>query len=187
MLRLARMVTDLQTLAAADAAGLRLSRHRCDLADITAAANGSLAAQFDAAGITVQQSLATAEILGDPHWLHQVITNLLTNALKFTPAGGRVTIAAGSAGADAVLTVTDTGTGIPADELPRIFDRFWRGRQAVQISGSGIGLAVASELTRAQGGQLSASSQPGQGTEMTLTLPLAEGAEDAKGVGGGAR
>jgi two-component system sensor histidine kinase BaeS len=190
VLRLARMVTDLQTLAAADAAGLRLSRHRCNLADITAAACSSLAAQFDAAGITVQQSLATAEILGDPHWLHQVITNLLTNALKFTPAGGRVTIAAGSAGADAVLTVTDTGTGIPADELPRIFDRFWRGRQAVQISGSGIGLAVASELTRAQGGQLSASSQPGQGTEMTLTLPLAEGAEDAEdaeGVGGGAR
>src|ERR1700722_3673801 len=101
VLRLARMVTALQTLAAADAAGLRLSRHRCNLADITAAACGSLAAQFDAAGITVQQSLAAAEILGDPHWLHQVITNLLTNALKFTPAGGRVTIAAGSAGADA--------------------------------------------------------------------------------------
>src|ERR1700733_5561308 len=140
VLRLARMVTDLQTLAAADAAGLRLSRHRCNLADITAAACSSLAAQFDAAGITVQQSLATAEILGDPHWLHQVITNLLTNALKFTPAGGRVTIAAGSAGADAVLTVTDTGTGIPADELPRIFDRFWRGRPAGPASRRGIRL-----------------------------------------------
>jgi two-component system, OmpR family, sensor histidine kinase BaeS len=188
VLRLARMVTDLQTLAAADAAGLRLSRHRCDLADIAAAACASLAGQFEAAGITVRRSLAAAEILGDPHWLHQVITNLLTNALKFTPAGGRVTIAAGPVGADAVLTVTDTGTGIPADELPRIFDRFWRGRQATQISGSGIGLAVASELTRAQGGRLSARSQPGQGTEMTLTLPLAEGAEDLGGVGsGGAR
>ena len=186
VLRLARMVTDLQTLAAADAAaGLRLSRHPCDLADITAAACSSLAGQFEAAGIAVHRSLATAEILGDPHWLHQVITNLLTNALKFTPAGGRVTIAAGPAGADAVLTVTDTGTGIPADELPRIFDRFWRGRQAAQISGSGIGLAVASELTRAQGGRLSASSQPGQGTEMTLTLPLAGGTEG--GGGGGAR
>ena len=71
----------------------------------------------------------------------------------------------------AVLTVTDTGTGIPADELPRIFDRFWRGRQAAQLSGSGIGLAVAAELARAHGGQLTARSQPGQGAELTLTLP----------------
>jgi two-component system sensor histidine kinase BaeS len=72
-----------------------------------------------------------------------------------------------------VLRVSDTGTGIPADELPHIFERFWRGRQASQISGSGIGLAVAAELARAHGGQLTASSQPGRGTEMTLTLPAA--------------
>jgi two-component system, OmpR family, sensor histidine kinase BaeS len=70
-----------------------------------------------------------------------------------------------------VLTVTDTGSGIPADELPRIFDRFWRGRQAAQTSGSGIGLAVAAEPTRAHGGQLSATSQPGQGTQLSITLP----------------
>jgi two-component system sensor histidine kinase BaeS len=70
-----------------------------------------------------------------------------------------------------VLTVADTGIGIPAEELPRIFDRFWRGQQAAQTSGSGIGLAVAAELTRAHGGRLGASSEPGQGTVMTLTLP----------------
>jgi two-component system, OmpR family, sensor histidine kinase BaeS len=173
VLRLARMVSDLQALAAADAAALHLSRHRCDLASLAATAAGSLAGRFEAAGITLERRLAPAEVLGDPRWLHQVITNLLTNALKFTSEGGRVTIAAGPAGAEAVLTVTDTGTGIPADELPRIFDRFWRGRQASQISGSGIGLAVAAELTRAHGGRLSASSQPGQGTQMTLTLPRA--------------
>jgi two-component system, OmpR family, sensor histidine kinase BaeS len=171
VLRLARMVTDLQTLAAADAAALRLSRRRCDLAEVAATAADSLLGQFEAAGITLERQLATAEILGDPRWLHQVITNLLTNALKFTPAGGRVIIGCGPAWPDAVLTVTDTGTGIPADELPRIFDRFWRGHQAVQTSGSGIGLAVAAELTRAHDGRLSASSKPGQGTRMTLTLP----------------
>ena len=170
VLRLARMVTDLQTLAAADAAALHLSRCRCDLAGIAATAADSLAGQFEAAGITLVRRLAAADILGDPRWLHQVITNLLTNALKFTPASGRVTIAAGPAGADAVLTVTDTGTGIPADELPRIFDRFWRGRRASQTSGSGVGLAVAAELTHAHGGHLSASSQQGRGTEMKLTL-----------------
>ena len=129
--------------------------------------------RFEAAGITLERQLATAEILGDPRWLHQVITNLLTNALKFTPADGRVTIATQSAGTQALLTVTDTGTGITPGELPRIFDRFWRGRQASHTSGSGIGLAVAAELTRAHGGQLSATSQPGRQTQMTLALPRA--------------
>ena len=100
-----------------------------------------------------------------------MITNLLTNALKFTPAGGRVTISTGPSGAEAVLRVTDTGTGIPADDLPRIFDRFFRGQQATQISGSGIGLTVAAELVQAHGGRLTARSEPGQGTQMTLTLP----------------
>jgi signal transduction histidine kinase len=173
VLRLARMLTDLQDLAAADAAALHLNRRPCDLAGLAATAADSLAGRFEAAGIILQRRLVPAQILGDPRWLHQVITNLLTNALKFTPAGGLVTVAAGPAGADAVLTVTDTGTGIPPDELPRIFDRFWRGRRAAQTSGSGIGLAVAAELTRAHGGQLSATSQPGHGTQLSLTLPRA--------------
>jgi two-component system, OmpR family, sensor histidine kinase BaeS len=174
VLRLARMVGDLQTLAAADAAALHLTRRPCDLASIGADAADSLAGQFDAAGITLERRLTAVGIDADPRWLYQVVTNLLTNALKFTPAGGRVTIAAGpggAKGADAVLTVTDSGTGIPADELPRIFDRFWRGRQAAQLSGSGIGLAVAAELARAHDGQLTARSEVGHGTEMTLTLP----------------
>ena len=172
VLRLARMVGDLQTLAAADAAALHLARRPCDLAGIAGAAADSLAGQFEAAGILLERRLTAVGIDADPRWLHQVITNLLTNALKFTSAGGRVTLAAGPSGArEAVLTVTDTGTGIPADELPRIFDRFWRGRRAAQVSGSGIGLAVAAELARAHDGQLAASSQPGQGTVLSLTLP----------------
>jgi two-component system, OmpR family, sensor histidine kinase BaeS len=174
VLRLARMVGDLQTLAAADAAALHLTRRPCDLASVAADAADSLAGRFDAAGITLERRLTAVGVDADPRWLHQVVTNLLTNALKFTPAGGRVAIAAGpggSKGADAVLTVTDSGTGIPADELPRIFDRFWRGRQAAQLSGSGIGLAVAAELARAHDGQLTARSEVGHGTEMTLTLP----------------
>jgi two-component system, OmpR family, sensor histidine kinase BaeS len=171
VLRLARMVGDLQTLAAADAAALHLTRRPCDLAGLAAAAADSLGGQFESAGITLERRLSPAGIDADPRWLHQVITNLLTNALKFTPTGGHVTIEAGPVEADAVLTVTDTGAGIPADELPRIFDRFWRGRQAAHFSGSGIGLAVAAELAQAHAGQLTARSEPGQGTAMTLTLP----------------
>src|SRR6202030_3309276 len=173
VLRLARMVGDLQTLAAADAAALQLTRRPCDLAGLAGDAADSLAGRFEAAGITLERRLIPAGIDADPRWLHQVITNLLTNALKFTPAGGLVTVAAGPAGAYAVLTVTDTGAGIPADELPRIFERFLCARQAAQTSGSGIGLAGAAELTRAHGGQLSATSHPGHGTQLSLTLPRA--------------
>jgi two-component system, OmpR family, sensor histidine kinase BaeS len=173
VLRLARMVGDLQTLAAADAAAMHLTLRRDDLAGIAATAADSQAGRFEAAGITLQRRLSPVPVLADPHWLHQVVTNLLTNALKFTPPGGRVTIETGSADGQAVLRVSDTGTGIPAEELPRIFDRFWRGKQASAVSGSGIGLAVAAELTQAHGGQLAAASQPGQGTELTLTLPRA--------------
>jgi two-component system, OmpR family, sensor histidine kinase BaeS len=115
VLRLARMVGDLQTLAAADAAALHLARRRCDLAEAAAAAAGSLARRFEAAGITVDRRLSQAPVLADPRWLHQVIINLLTNALKFTPDGGRVTIWTRQAGPDAILEVTDTGIGIPAE------------------------------------------------------------------------
>jgi signal transduction histidine kinase len=173
VLRLARMVGDLQTLAAADAAALNLTRRPADLAGLAAVAADSLARRFEAAGITLDRDLAAAPVLADPRWLHQVITNLLTNALKFTPAGGRVTVSTGQDGSGAVLRVTDTGTGIPAEDLPRVFDRFFRGQQASQISGSGIGLAIAAELTEAHGGRLAAASEVGHGTQMTLSLPSA--------------
>ena len=173
VLRLARMVDDLQTMAAADAAVLRLTRARRDLATIAAAAADSLSRRFEAASVTLDRELAEAPVVADERWLHQVVTNLLGNALKFTPAGGRVTVRTGQTGPDAVLTVTDTGVGIPADELPHVFERFWRGQAAAGTSGSGIGLAIAAELARAHGGTLAAASQPGQGTTLTLTLPRA--------------
>jgi two-component system sensor histidine kinase BaeS len=173
VLRLARMVDDLQTMAAADAAVLRLTRERRDLAGIAAAAADSLSHRFDAASVTLDRALAEAPVVADERWLHQLVTNLLSNALKFTPAGGRVTVRTGQDGPSAVLTVTDTGVGIPADELPHVFDRFWRGQAAAGTSGSGIGLAIASELAQAHGGTLTAASEPGRGTTLTLTLPRA--------------
>jgi two-component system sensor histidine kinase BaeS len=176
VLRLARMVDDLQTMAAADAAVLQLTRAPCDLAAVAGAAADSLARRFETAEVTLERRLAPAPALADERWMHQVVTNLLGNALKFTPAGGTVTISTGtvSAGPDdprAVLEVADTGIGIPADELPRIFDRFWRGQAAAQTSGSGIGLAIAAELAWAHDGTLTAASEPGAGTRLTLTVP----------------
>jgi two-component system sensor histidine kinase BaeS len=173
VLRLARMVGDLQTLAAAEAATLQMTVRRCDLGEIAGAAVNSLAGQFEAAGMSVERQLTGVPVLGDAGRLHQVITNLLTNSLKFTPPGGGVMVQAGPAGGGARLQVTDTGIGIPADELPRIFDRFWRGSQAGHVAGSGVGLAVVAELARAHGGQLVAVSEPGCGTQIALTMPRA--------------
>jgi two-component system sensor histidine kinase BaeS len=171
VLRLARMVDDLQKMAAADAAGLHLTREHRDLADIAATAADSLSRRFEAASVTLDRQLAPAPVVADERWMHQVVTNLLGNALKFTPAGGRVTVRTAQDGPSAVLTVTDTGVGIPADELPHVFERFWRGRAAAGTSGSGIGLAIAAELARAHGGRLAAASRPGKGTTLTLTVP----------------
>jgi len=173
VLRLAHMVDDLQTMAAADAAVLRLTREPRDLAEIAAAAADSLARRFEAAEVTLDRRLAPVPVLADERWMHQVVTNLLGNALKFTPAGGTVTISTRPGAPGGVLEVADTGIGIPAGELPRIFDRFWRGQAAAQTSGSGIGLAIAAELASAHGGTLTAASEPGEGTRLTLTLPAA--------------
>jgi two-component system, OmpR family, sensor histidine kinase BaeS len=175
VLRLARLVDDLHTLAAAEAAALQLSLTPCDLAEIADAAADSLAGRFEAAGITLDRRLTPVSVLADTQRMHQVVTNLLSNALKFTPAGGRLTLEAGPAGRQARLRVADTGAGIPPDELPRIFDRFWRGRQAAGVAGSGIGLAVVAELVRAHGGGVEATSTLGRGTQVTVTLPRAGG------------
>jgi two-component system sensor histidine kinase BaeS len=169
VLRLARMVDDLQALAAADAAALHLDLRPCDLADVGEAAADSLASRFEHAGISLERALTPVPIRADPRWLHQVVTNLLTNALKFSASGTTVSIEVTQAGPDAILQVTDHGSGIAPAELPHIFDRFWRGREAARISGSGIGLAVAAEL--AHGGELIAVSELGRGTRMTLRLP----------------
>ncbi|HET9082502.1 MAG TPA: ATP-binding protein [Trebonia sp.] len=173
VLRLALMVDDLQTMAAADAAVLHLARERRDLAGIAGAAADSVARRFETAEVTLNRELSPVPVLADERWMHQVVTNLLGNALKFTPAGGTVTIRTRQDGPSAVLEVSDTGVGIPADELPHVFERFWRGRAAARTSGSGVGLAVASELVRAHGGTLAAASQPGAGTRLILTMPCA--------------
>jgi two-component system, OmpR family, sensor histidine kinase BaeS len=170
VLRLARLVDDLHTLSAAEAAALQLSLQPSDLAEIADAAADSLAGRFEAADVTLERQLTPVSVLVDALRMHQVVTNLLGNALKFTPAGGRVTLKAGPASRQAQLSVADTGAGIPEDELPRIFDRFWRGRQAAGVAGSGIGLAVVAELVRAHGGTVTATSTPGHGTEVVVTL-----------------
>jgi two-component system sensor histidine kinase BaeS len=173
VLRLAHMVDDLQRLAAAEAAALQLKLTECDLAEIAETAASRLDSAFDTAGIVLKRRLSRVRVLGDPARLGEVAGNLLTNALKFTPSGGSVVLEAGPEGQRAVLRVRDSGPGIPPDELPHIFDRFFRGRGAAGVAGSGIGLTVVAELVRAHHGRLEVSSPPGEGAQFTVTLPRA--------------
>ena len=173
VMRLARMVDDLQSLAAAEAAALQLTLRPADLAQIAAAAAASLAGQLESSQLTLVCHLDPAPVRADSRWMHQVVTNLLGNAAKFTPAGGQVTLATAAGGGQVTLTVADTGVGITADQLPHIFERFWRGANSMRAAGSGIGLAVVAELVRGHDGEIEVSSTPGQGTEFVVTLPRA--------------
>lgn len=113
-------------------------------------------------------------VFGDPAYLHQVVDSLLSNALKFTSTGGRVTVRLEQDNENLVLEVTDTGIGIPADQLERIFERFYQvnGSTTRRYGGAGLGLALVKEIVEAHGGKVSVESQVGQGSTFTVTLPI---------------
>lgn len=175
VLRLGRLLDDLRALAAAEAAALQLQLTDGDLADIAAQAAAALTAPVEMAALTLRTELSSARVLCEAERMREVVTNLLTNAIKYTPAGGIVTLATGSdAGERAWLRVSDTGVGIPADELPHVTERFFRGRQSSAMAGgSGFGLTIVVELIRAQHGSVDITSEPGAGTQVTITMPPA--------------
>jgi signal transduction histidine kinase len=169
---LARVIEDLRTLTLAEGLELQLTRTPTDLPDLAREVLASFQAQADAAGVTlllaVEPGPPPAD--ADPERIRQVLNNLLSNALRYTPRGGtvRVRCGAGDAG-QAVVSVEDTGTGIPPEDLPYIFDRFYKSKDS---RGTGLGLAIARGLVRAHGGEISAQSIPGHGTTIRFTLPL---------------
>ena len=112
-------------------------------------------------------------VLADRDKLEKIVLNLVFNALKFTPAGGRVELRAEKRGEEFVLTVADTGMGISEKNLPHVFDRFWQadGSSKRKYQGVGIGLALVKELVEIQGGKVAVQSQEGKGTTFTVTLP----------------
>ncbi|MGN6792051.1 MAG: sensor histidine kinase [Streptosporangiaceae bacterium] len=175
-LRLARMVNDLQRLASAEAAALQLRLIPCDLAPIVQGAADSLADSFDSAGILLCRRLANVQVMCDPPRLHEITTNLLSNALKFTPSGGTVLVETGPqepGRGHAWLTVSDTGVGILPDDLPRVSERFFRSARTSDIAGSGIGLTIVAEVIRGHHGTMDIESEPHVGTKVTITLRTA--------------
>lgn len=169
--RLGRLVEDLQTLAEAQAAGLVLTRRPLDLGRVAADAAQSLASRFRNGQIDLREELPPTAAIGDPDRLYQVAANLLTNAAKFTPAGGTVEVRTFTDGTEAVLEVTDTGPGVPPSERGAIWDRFYRGRAGRADRGSGIGLAVVKELVDAHGGTVALESPAAGGARFVVRVP----------------
>ncbi|WP_433316819.1 HAMP domain-containing sensor histidine kinase [Micromonospora sp. CA-269861] len=171
---LQHVITDLQDLAEADAGALRLHREQVYLTDLLAQVAEAHRAQADRVGVTIAvRTEADPQVDADPVRLRQAVGNLVANAVRHTPSGGRVTISASATDTEVVVSVTDTGSGISAEDLPRVFDRFWRAEKSRsrQTGGSGLGLAIVRQLTEAHGGTVSAISTPARGSTFTLHLP----------------
>lgn len=177
-LRLLKVINDLLELVRLDEGCSDLRREPIDLAEFVAAMVGSVRHLALAKGVTITANRGEAlPVVGDSARLEKVILNLLTNAIKFTPRGGSVMTYAMRQGSLAVVEVEDNGIGIPADALPRIFDRFHQvdGSSTRKYQGAGIGLALANDLVRAHGGRLTARSIVGKGTTFRLELSIASG------------
>jgi len=169
-LRLGRLVADLETMTSADGVAFTLHHHALDLADIVSSAVSDLGHRYREQGLRLVLDMQPAPVSGDETRLRQVVTNLLTNALKFVPRGGTVTASIGTSEGWALLGVCDDGPGITPEDIDRVFERFYRGSH-VRTGGSGIGLAVVETLVRAHGGDVSASSVQNQGACFRVRIP----------------
>ncbi|MBN1889028.1 MAG: HAMP domain-containing protein [Thermoflexales bacterium] len=171
-----RLVDDLQELSLAEAGQLRLDRQAVDLAPLVAGALGVFRPQAEAAGVLLRLDLPPSlpPVDVDSQRIGQVLRNLLGNALAHTPPGGEIAVVIRPIGEQVQVEVRDTGTGIAAEDLPYVFERFYRAdpSRARASGGAGLGLAIARQLVQAHGGQIEVDSTLGQGTRFSFTLPV---------------
>ncbi len=174
--RLARLVEDLRMLSLADAGQLTLARGPVDLAETVERVVGRMTPLAEARQISLRAAVThpVPPIEADADRLAQVLTNLIDNALRYTPAGGHVTVSLDQEDGRLKLAVADDGPGIPQEELPFIFERFWRGdrSRSRHSGGSGIGLAIVKQLVELHGGAVEVTSQVGKGSTFVVSLPL---------------
>ncbi|MGD0610516.1 MAG: ATP-binding protein [Anaerolineales bacterium] len=180
--QLARLVEDLQTLSLAEAGQLPLQLEQVEVADLLSDVITSFSSQAESQGVDLRLETdgnpAKLVIRADALRMDQVLANLVVNALRHTSSGGTITLRAELLEGAVRMRVSDTGEGIPPEDLPFIFDRFWRGDRSRSHAGgasSGLGLAISKQLVEAHGGQIEAESEPGHGTTFTIELPLGEG------------
>jgi signal transduction histidine kinase len=169
--RMARIVSDLIQLAHGDDS-LRYARDRVRLDDLVLETQREARSLADGVEVVVG-GIEQAEVVGDRDRLQQALANLVDNALRVSPPGGSVTLVLEKRGNRAEVLVSDTGPGIAEDELPEIFNRFFRGSEAGSSSSSGLGLSIARAIARAHGGDVVVASTSGHGTVLVLQLPVA--------------
>lgn len=180
--RMTELVDALLMLARADEGIAPLHRERVDLRAIVAEAHETGELLAESAGVEMQVVTPAEPVVVDVDRsrIRQLILNLLTNAVKYTPRGGSVRVQLGQADGRASLSVADTGIGIAPGDLPHIFDRFWRADSARtrtgERPGAGLGLAICKWIAEAHGGSIEVQSRPGRGTTFTVTLPTGEAA-----------
>ena len=175
--RLARLAADLGSLSLTDERALELELERVDIGELAANVVARLRPQFAAKTVGLELvAVAPAFVDVDGQRIVQVLTNLVGNALTYTNPGGHVTVTVASGGGEATVVVNDTGIGIAAEVLPRVFERFYRVPDIARPpGGSGIGLTIARALARAHHGDIRAtSSGHGRGSTFTLTVPTAQ-------------
>ncbi len=173
---LQRLVEDLRTLSLADAGELKLNRQSVAPQALLEQLAESYRheAEQKAVVVQVQAEPELPALSADPGRMLQVLGNLVSNALRYTPAGGRIVLSARARGHGVLLAVQDNGTGITPEDLPHIFDRFYRGDKSRQEQGeSGLGLAIARSLVELHGGTITAESRVGEGAIFMVTLPSA--------------
>lgn len=170
-----RIVDDLQDLALAEAGRLAYHQVVVDVVELLTTCQVAHAVLAETAGVRlVLESTGPLHVSADPDRLRQVIGNLISNALRYTPPGGTITIRADAVDGDVVVHISDTGCGIAEQDLPQIFDRFWRADAARGrvTGGSGLGLAIVRQIVLDNGGSITVASDIGVGTTFTITLPL---------------
>lgn len=172
-LRLGRVVADLAELSAVETAGPVLRETLVDLSTVASEEVALHESQLRAAGLSVSTDLPGPVLVrADVDRLHQAIGNVLANAARYCRPGDSVTLSLSHSDNDAVLEIVDSGPGIPAKDLPFVFDRLWRGEAARHIPGSGIGLAVVREIVWSHAGTVKVDAAPGGGTRVTIRLPV---------------
>jgi heavy metal sensor kinase len=171
--RMRKLIESLLELARLDAGQETLKRLRFNLSPMANDCVEIVRPLADGRGVKILSELAPLEITGDSGRLAQVVTNLLTNAIQYNREGGEVRVKLESQGDLVVLTVSDTGRGIPAEDLPRVFERFYRGDKSRTVANgnAGLGLAISKAIVEAHGGTIGVSSRPDVGTTFTVRLP----------------
>lgn len=171
---LERLVEDLRLLTLAESRQLHFDKQSIQLSDLAERAVDLFRAEADEKEIhiLVKVEADVPTVTADPQRVGQVIGNLISNALRYVPANGTVLVTVSRAEAQARLSVSDNGPGVPEEALPKLFDRFWRGdkSRARAEGGAGLGLAIARQLIEAQGGKITAANVPGGGLEVTFVL-----------------